>query len=416
MLPLPVPLMRWTWFVCALALGGWIKPFVGTTTFTSAVPQYRTECPAGGCPAIQGAAPAAWDVPAWRIQSSAGTMEPAPLEAVVRVRAGDGSVGSGVLIDVQAAGRGLVLTAAHVAGGGRTGSVEFVGGARRAYARVGLDRTWDLAVLAIDVPAGARRAALAARDAYPRRGNRLTLAGFGSTGRLCAQAGQCLGYCRVGQSPLYQTLVVGAAQARAGDSGGPIFNDRGEVVGIVWGASCGETFGSCTLRIWPLVERVLAECEAEGTSPASDRGAAARTPPPAHAAPSPAQAPAGPKTPNNTPEVPESPMPETSGNKGPACAAGAGQCCGCRCHEIGGEIRAQLALLEAAEEQYRRLISESLSAAEASERSAAELARLSQAVAGVEERLRLLEARLRGKVRFRLRWDPSTGELAPVQP
>ncbi len=316
--------------------------------------------------------------------------------AVVRIRSADGSVGSGVLIDLRAQEKGLVLTAAHVAGGADTGSVQFASGTRCHYDLVGLDRIWDLAVLALDVPGGARHAVLAAREAYPRRGDPLSIAGYGSTGRLLVQTGQCLGYCRVGQSALHQTLVVGPAQARSGDSGGPIFNEQGEVVGIVWGASCRETLGSCTLRIWPVVERVLAERGADtgkghpARTPDSDGGNAAL----------------------------DKQAPEAEGSKRTGRGAAGEQCngCTCRCNQVCTEIHAQLARLVEAADECRRMAGERRESMQGAEQAAAELARLSAQVAQVDERLWQLEARLRGSVRFRLRWDPSTGDWAPVQP
>lgn len=318
------------------------------------------------------------------------------LGAVVRIRSADGSVGSGVLIELREQDESLVLTAAHVVGGADTGTVQFASGTPSHYDVVAADRIWDVAVLAIDVPAGAPHAVLAAREAYPRRGDRLSIAGYGSTGRLLVQTGHCLGYCRVGQSELYQTLVVGPAQARSGDSGGPIFNQQGEVVGIVWGASCRETLGSCTLRIWPVIERALAERHAdrEKHQPAGAQVGASGNPA--------LERQSGERHGGTTP------------GRGAAADPSAG--CTCRCSEACTKIEAQLARLAAAAEDCCRLPGEHRESLRHIEQATAELARLSAELAQVNERLRQLEARLRGSVRFRLRWDPSTGNWAPVQP
>src|SRR4029434_4642785 len=57
-----------------------------------------------------------------------------------------------------------------------------------------------------------------------------------------AAAGNCLGYEAPGEV-FPQELVEVDAEARNGDSGGPILNERGEIAGVLFGTN-GTTHGS----------------------------------------------------------------------------------------------------------------------------------------------------------------------------
>jgi hypothetical protein len=83
--------------------------------------------------------------------------------------------------------------------------------------------------------------------AAPQVGESLTIAGYGG-GTYRAAAGPCTQYLAPSvQHP--QELVELAASARQGDSGGPIFNARGELAGVLFGEAGGRTTGAYCGRV-----------------------------------------------------------------------------------------------------------------------------------------------------------------------
>jgi len=107
------------------------------------------------------------------------------------------------------------------------------------------DRSGELAVVKItprpDIPI-----AKIATD-HPVRGDRLTFAGYGPDRRYREVMGILNGY-RGTAGGKHQTLEV-QGSARQGDSGGPIFNAQGELVGVLWGTDGSTTVGSYNGRI-----------------------------------------------------------------------------------------------------------------------------------------------------------------------
>jgi hypothetical protein len=90
---------------------------------------------------------------------------------------------------------------------------------------------WDIAVLLTADP-GVAAIPLAA-DA-PHQNEPLTFGGFGPHGQFACGVGRLLGYVRMQGTPTADTLRLSGA-ARQGDSGGPIVNVRGEIVGLIVG-------------------------------------------------------------------------------------------------------------------------------------------------------------------------------------
>lgn len=177
--------------------------------------------------------------------SPLGGAEPHPAVCRVVVQERDGEAyGSGTLIDCREQ-YGMVVTNWHVVRDA-TGKIEvvFPSGFRSEARPLKLDETWDLAALVIWRPP-TEPAELAAHP--PMAGDVLTICGYGA-GDYRSQTGRCTDY----YSPevgLPQELVELSVEARQGDSGGPIFNDRGELAGVLFGAGQGTTLGSFGGRV-----------------------------------------------------------------------------------------------------------------------------------------------------------------------
>ncbi|HEX6960430.1 MAG TPA: serine protease [Lacipirellula sp.] len=171
-----------------------------------------------------------------------------PHPAVARIIVPEGntavSYGSGTLVDVRER-FGLVVTNWHVVRDG-TGEVEvvFPDGFRSKARPLKVNADWDLAALVIWRPPvePVRLAATA-----PQPGDQLTICGYGS-GQYRAATGRCTQYYAPAMN-LPQDMVELDVEARQGDSGGPIFNARGELAGVLFGAGQGTTLGSFGGRV-----------------------------------------------------------------------------------------------------------------------------------------------------------------------
>lgn len=187
-----------------------------------------------------------------------------PHPAVARITAVNGnavSQGSGTLINVRSQ-RGLIITNWHVIRDA-TGPiiVTFPDGFRSAATVLKVDHDWDLAALLIWRP---RAEPIAISMAAPRPGDSLTIAGYGA-GNYRAVTGVCTQYVAPGRRMPYEMVEV-SAEARQGDSGGPILNDRGELAGVLFGAGGGTTSGSFCGRVrwflesaWPAEQTTAAD-------------------------------------------------------------------------------------------------------------------------------------------------------------
>jgi hypothetical protein len=170
-----------------------------------------------------------------------------PHPAVARIIAPEASgtsLGSGVLVDINRS-QGLVLTNWHVVRDSRSAVlVQFPDGFQSAGTVIRWDEAWDLAALVIWKP---RATPVTIAAAPPAIGDMLTIAGFGR-GPYREQSGQCLDY--LSPSTGYpREFVELRATARQGDSGGPIFNQAGELAGVLFGQTDGRTIGSCSSRV-----------------------------------------------------------------------------------------------------------------------------------------------------------------------
>jgi len=166
-------------------------------------------------------------------------------KAVVRIVVAEGpstSRGSGVAI-----GGNRVLTAWHVV---RTNSskniptVYFQDGNQSRAKVIKTDDAFDLALLECEA-APPVAAVLAAGEPS----GTLTVTGYGphpSTFR--ESRGRIVGRARPSREHPMDHIIVSTG-ARQGDSGGPVFNERGEVAAILWGSDGSQTYATHSGRI-----------------------------------------------------------------------------------------------------------------------------------------------------------------------
>jgi hypothetical protein len=141
--------------------------------------------------------------------------------------------------------------------------VQFPDGFQSAGTVIRWDEAWDLAAIVIWKPSAAP-VPVAAQP--PAIGEPLTIAGFGR-GSYREETGPCLDYLSPGTG-YGKEFVELRATARQGDSGGPIFNARRELAGVLFGQNEGRTLGSCSSR----VRAFLATAGSTGFSAASAGG------------------------------------------------------------------------------------------------------------------------------------------------
>lgn len=180
-----------------------------------------------------------------------------PHPAVVRVvneTAGMQSLGSGTL--VAGDGRtGTVLTCAHLfREGSERVSVTFAGGSPLAAELIGIDAAWDLAALRIAAP-HVTPVKIAQQPPVP--GEPLRSCGYGPDGRYWCNAGRALGYSRRSPAGTFETLEL-SGTAREGDSGGPVFNARGELAAVIWGTDRRSVSATYSGRVRKFLEAVAA--------------------------------------------------------------------------------------------------------------------------------------------------------------
>jgi hypothetical protein len=196
-------------------------------------------------------------------QAPAATAHPAICRITVPERDGV-SYGSGTLIDAR--GKfGLVVTNWHVVRDAAGAiQVEFPDGSKSPAEVVRTDKDWDLAALSIFRPAAEP---LPVTEVAPQKGDWLTIAGYGS-GDYRQASGVCTQYLSPSNDLPYELIEL-ATEARQGDSGGPILNQRGEICGVLLGSGPGYTTGSYGGRVRQFLATVV-----PGGIPGSDGSAA----------------------------------------------------------------------------------------------------------------------------------------------
>ncbi|MEQ8208501.1 MAG: serine protease [Lacipirellulaceae bacterium] len=181
------------------------------------------------------------------VGQSASHQSQRPHPAVARIIVPEGeatSFGSGTLVDLRD-DYGLVITNWHVVRDAQ-GPIEvlFPDGYHSKARALKIDSDWDLAALVIWRPQ-AKPVRLAQQA--PQPGDPLTICGYGH-GIYRSATGRCTQYYAPDVN-LPRHMVELDVQARQGDSGGPIFNEQGELAGVLFGAGQGTTLGSFGGRV-----------------------------------------------------------------------------------------------------------------------------------------------------------------------
>jgi hypothetical protein len=174
--------------------------------------------------------------------------------AVVRIthRAGRGaSLGSGTLVATDASSS-YIVTCAHLFDDGP--GATSVGNLPAEV--VALDRPHDLALLR--TPRVEGRPAVVGDDPTSRDQTvgELTVCGFGPAGVFRAVRGPITGRSIAAGATSPSLRMRGAV--RPGDSGGGVFDSRGMLVAVVWGARHGETYAMCGEPLRRVLGRVPA--------------------------------------------------------------------------------------------------------------------------------------------------------------
>jgi len=150
------------------------------------------------------------------------------------------SYGTGTVVSADGT-RAVVLTCDHVVRGGGQVAVLAADGRRFAGRVLGQDREWDLAAVEV-ADLGVEPMAIAQQPAY--QGDQVTAHGFGQ-GTYRPFSGLVRGYVQRADGQARTLEMTG--RARKGDSGGPITNQAGELVGVLWGSSGPGTTGQTTM-------------------------------------------------------------------------------------------------------------------------------------------------------------------------
>lgn len=202
--------------------------------------------------------------PAWRYEQPVGHRA-----AVVRIYSQNNtatrSIGSGTLVRWN--GRVVVLTARHVIKGATKIIVELCTRRTHWVTILKVDEVWDCAVLElVGKPEGVEPVEVELGDeAMLREGDRLESCGYGPDGKLACNTGLFRGYRRSAAMPQGpDDWLVISGHARGGDSGGPVFNRRGRLVGVLWGTDGREVVCVQAGRLHVLLDDAVAKTSARG--------------------------------------------------------------------------------------------------------------------------------------------------------
>lgn len=160
--------------------------------------------------------------------------------------------GSAVLVEKE--GAQWALTAAHIFRDGKGKITMTTMDGRNFKAAVyRAESDWDVVLLAFEGDVNLPSIPLAA--AQPRPGEATVAWGFGRDGRVAGQRGRVVDYVRTEKGDTSETLKT-TGRARDGDSGGPVLNDRGELVGLLWGTDGRYTYATSITRLRKILDSI----------------------------------------------------------------------------------------------------------------------------------------------------------------
>jgi len=172
----------------------------------------------------------------------------AVLPGVVTVQTSN-DLGSGIVYN----GDGYIVTNAHVVGSETKVEVDFADGTKVYGNVVGTDQNSDLAAIKVTVPASELHpltlgdsSALTIGETVSAIGDPLLLTGSMTTGIVSAVGRSLPGNVQAGTTGSYYTtgdIIQTDALVNPGNSGGPLINLNGQVVGIVWAQAINNNSG-----------------------------------------------------------------------------------------------------------------------------------------------------------------------------
>jgi S1-C subfamily serine protease len=156
-------------------------------------------------------------------------------DAVVSISCGTGR-GSGVYL-----GDRLVLSCWHLFRGEGTDRVTVAFRDGQTFAGRGLlvDQEWDQSCIELDADPGRMPARLA--SANPERGDEVLVCGYDGGRTLRLRPAKVVGFTSAYRDGSIYDWFECSTQVQGGCSGGPVFDEKGEVVGNLWGSARGET-------------------------------------------------------------------------------------------------------------------------------------------------------------------------------
>ena len=203
-------------------------------------------CPGGDCPSCPGTRLKQF-APAWRPSAlRASAAHPAVPRIFHRIGNRTNACAGVLIHKYPNKDLALVVTAAHLFTGGR-GQVEvrFPSGDRYAARVERVDHVWDLAILAIRRP---RALPVAFASARPAIGSQITAGGYPGGRPYRTVCGRFTRWVGPGGGQPFDMLDV-EARVVPGDSGGPLFDAGGRLVGLISGCAGRYTTGPCFTRI-----------------------------------------------------------------------------------------------------------------------------------------------------------------------